>query len=174
MLDVPGWKGYPCYSAKMTLFFTLWCLFSTAVINTPTCCSDGSAVVLLEFENLEHKSGQNFPKLPGQKSVKNYRAWMREAGDIEPFWLIWTWDTSKHELLWAFKCINSFFNPSLLPSHLFFAFAALMTDAEFVIILCYLCCCVYCNNNYYSTCSLTVRLKYKYEDVTFVGFSEVL
>lgn len=37
--------------------------FYTAVINTPTCCSDGSAVV--QFEDVEKKPGPNLGEMSG-------------------------------------------------------------------------------------------------------------
>lgn len=115
----------------MTLFFTLRCLFPTAVINTPTCFSDGSAVVHLKFEDLEHKFSPDLEsRLPGalffQPSFKLRRPT-----------ILTHLDTSKHELLFAFKCVHAFINSSLLSS-LFWTFAALMIGKS-LLLYCAIC-----------------------------------
>lgn len=56
--DVSSWKRSCSYCARRTLVFTLRRLYYTAVINTPTCCSNGSVVVHPEVEGPEQGPGQ--------------------------------------------------------------------------------------------------------------------
>lgn len=76
-------KGILFLLCKEALVFTLRRFYYTAVINTPTCSSDGSVVVHLEVEGPEQGPAQ---KAPHVKSVLQRRA----NGSDWCFLFLWT------------------------------------------------------------------------------------
>lgn len=145
MLDVPGWKRYPCYCEKMTLFFTLWCLFFhsshqyTYLLFWWFCC--GSSGVW-------KPRAQVRSKLSKTVCGKDRSLWRTTEHEWEKLVRLRSHSDSLglgiHQNMNYCEDSNVLIH-FLIPSfcHHIFAFAALMTDAEFVFILCYLCGCVF-------------------------------